>query len=526
MNKKTKYALVALGLGVAYLNWDKLTTRHFDGSEIAPIEESVQQSLNEAEEYRINTLGTVYNFVNEINSNPVTHDGKPLMFTMEEGLALYIYFNNMNKTEAYNLFGSTEVKYDDIKKEYESALLKLRVFYALSDKESTITSLIKDEESKKLYSEFEEAHIKYNQQKPEDRVDDAKAIIELFKEVFVNGSNLPYESIEPGVARALLTGFGTLDQNGWRNSTVKFPMDIRKILNDIETSLCSRTNESVENTFKELSITQIAYKVSNKPEENTANYPVIFAYLNQKLMNNKTFADNNLDANNPEIFTAYFNGNIYYSGTTPVLTNNVQNKNKNTDNKETTTKKKVVKKEKKDLSSKELDKEIKDMPKELQDSAKDQKESIENKIEKENKNAEEAAKDEQKGYNDYYKRAFDAGKDGRDKPNVPKSGNDDYDKGAKKGNDAGYSDGKEVKQKMDEQLEKEKEETKEIQKNVDGPLYDENGKEISSLESAERNIAIHNAEVEKTNLIAMSEFLKSLSNTKDINNDKNGRNIG
>jgi hypothetical protein len=398
-----------------------------------------KSTLDEATQYRINTMATIYNFVDKMNSiNALTVDNKTLMFTMEEGSALYVNLNNLTKEEFCNLYGNSDANYEDIKSNFESAMLKLRIYFARITQTSSVSDLITDEASKEFFSTYEDLHVDYNNLPAEDRKDSAKDIIAQFNTDYIDGSKLPYTNVNPGVARIVLATFQEGDQIGWANSSVKFPEDINKILEDtIEPDLCRTTDNNLKDLVNSLETIQIANEVVNgTTSEGENSYIELLNYFVTKLTTNGNYSsvDAAIDANNPDIFN---NNNGKVSETS---NKSSENHGGNSGGKKTT------EESGKNLSSDDMDKEIKGLKGDLKDSAEDQKETIDKKYEDKNAIEVKKAAEFKKGYNFMYADAYESAKNAGIKMKYRKSSRKDvyyvaYIDGCNAAIDDAYKDG-------------------------------------------------------------------------------------
>ncbi|MDD3048759.1 MAG: hypothetical protein PHQ89_02050 [Bacilli bacterium] len=444
------FVMVSLLAGCAQDDAEKVTATPAPSATAAPVEtpeiENIEEKANV--EYRIEIMTKIQSFLSEINGDKaVTVDGQKIMYTWNEAVALYIYFNDLSEVDMYNLFGNYDgVDFDNIKNDYENAMLKLRLYFVKAKDLSNVSFLIDDEESKVFFQKYEQAHIEYNKIPFMDRVDDAEAIFKMYMEDYIDGSNLQYEDVQPGVARVIITVFIDGDQIGWRNSEFSIPADFMAIINMLEDSSCQRTNESIENSVQDFEAMQTEMFDEPNVEEPSTSYETLAAEYQKTL---PEVVDTPVDANNIDFFDNY-NGVQKTSGSILVPGSYTGSKGGKT---ETTV---VV--DQGTIDAGDIDEFIDNLPPELQDDAQEQVDDINDDIADENLKQEQYGQGLTAGYAASYDKAFNAGEAGASKPagkSVPSEVGYDkgYAEGYNRGIQCGYADGKaalEAKQAAEE----------------------------------------------------------------------------
>lgn len=233
-------------------------------------------------DYRIDPVSKVYTFLEAANGDDAAIiDGKKLMFTWDEAMAFNIYQNAADADKLLTLFGSYNkgMTYDKIKDDYNTFMLKLMIYEAMSKKEAPIDNLFCDDKNRVAFDKFDKIMVEYKNADEKTRVGIAKNLIKAFEDQFINGVKAPDESLNPSTATAIAMiaqAFNTMAAR----SEAEFSDDSMKLIVDAQMSACGEANDAVKMAIQTIQTAQLI-------DGNIGNKNELSEYSYEKLMNDE-----------------------------------------------------------------------------------------------------------------------------------------------------------------------------------------------------------------------------------------------
>ena len=283
-----------------------------------PTKPTTDEQLSDELEFIKNECERVYQAVKTFNLATLEpsfrriEDGNKYLFiNWDQMMSVNTYMNiNTNNIEEYEIFN--EIDIDTINKDFEHVFNMLLMYNERATKPSGIALLIKDQASRELFEKYEQLNINYNKLSPEDRVEAAKKIIKELEDLVNNKPN-----VNPGVLRLVILSFVNRFDLSWRNSTVKFPSELKESLGKIDATTCFEAKILLEILSKKY--TSMSKEELNRKE---ANYQfmrfkkiehllTIENLLTLKAHYNGISINTNLIESNSNYFKDGYNGKIY-----------------------------------------------------------------------------------------------------------------------------------------------------------------------------------------------------------------------
>lgn len=207
----------------------------------------------------------VEDFIDDFNTTKArsimldSDNNKLLAVSFDQTMSSYVFVNNLSNARFNQIYSGTEITRTEIDKNADEFDQVMTLYYGRATTQSGYANMIEDRKSRELFEKFENMALEYNRKTVEERIDYAKYIIEEYRKLISDDSQL--RDYDPGVVLFVSKVFPKGYAAAWRNSSVQFPQDLFEKLNQIKADYCKIIYSNLEEKITFNNITNVANKV-------------------------------------------------------------------------------------------------------------------------------------------------------------------------------------------------------------------------------------------------------------------------